>query len=247
MCYDVAYLTRKIAYYEKRFGASYGEVPFAPMYHSNGFDHMDIPVITNEEPGSIQLFSWGLIPGWVKDMDKANSIRNATLNARDQTLFEKPSFKKSAASKRCLVLIDGFYDHHWKDQQSFPFYIHRKDGESMALGGIWERWHYDDMVRNTVAIVTTDPNPRLAWIHNRPKASEGPRMPFIIGDSCYSDWLDTSLMPSEVLGMIQPYPEELLTDYPVDRLRGKSYPGNVPEIMKPHHYPQLSSQQGSLF
>ena len=112
MCYDVAYLTRKIEYYEKRFGASYGDIPFAPMYHSNGFDHMDIPVITNVDPMLIQLFSWGLIPAWVKDMEKAAKIQNSTLNARDDTLFEKPSFKKAAASQRCLVLVDGFYDHH---------------------------------------------------------------------------------------------------------------------------------------
>ena len=247
MCYDVAYLTRKIEYYEKRFGASYGDVPFAPMYHSNGFDHMDLPVITNEAPNMIQLFSWGLIPAWVKDLEKANSIRNATLNARDNTLFEKPSFKKPAATHRCLVLVDGFYDHHWKDNQSFPFFIQNKTGHAMALGGIWETWNHSDMVRNTVSIVTTDPNPRLAWIHNRPKASEGPRMPFIVKEECYHDWLDSSLMPSEVLSLITAYPQELLKDHPVNRLRGKRYPGNVPQIMEPHHYLELSTQQGSLF
>jgi putative SOS response-associated peptidase YedK len=247
MCYDVAYLTRKIEYYEKRFGASYGDVPFAPMYHSNGFDHMDIPVITNEDPGLIQLLSWGLIPAWVKDVDKAHSIRNATLNARDNTLFEKPSFKRAAALNRCLVLVDGFYDHHWEDNQSFPFLVKAKDGQAMALGGIWETWHHGDLTRHTVSIVTTDPNPRMAWLHNRPKASEGPRMPFVLREECYHDWLDTSLLPGEVLSLIQPYPQELLQDYPVDRLRGKSYPGNVPKIMEPHNYPQLNTRQGSLF
>jgi putative SOS response-associated peptidase YedK len=247
MCYDVAYLTRKIEYYEKRFGAIYGDVPFAPMYHSNGFDHMDLPVITCEDPNLIQLFSWGLIPAWVKDLEKANSIRNATLNARDDTLFEKPSFKRPAASQRCLVLVDGFYDHHWENNKSFPFLIQNKSGEAMALGGIWDTWHHGDLVRNTVSIITTDPNPRLAWIHNRPKASEGPRMPFIVSEESYQDWLDTSLMPSEVLGLITAYPQELLKDYPVDRLRGKLYPGNVPEIMEPRDYPELSTQQGSLF
>ena len=95
MCYDIAYLTRKIEYYEKRFGASYGGVPFTPMYHSNGFDHMDIPVITNEDSGLIQLYSWGLIPGWVKDKEKATKIQNATLNARDDTLFSETFFQTS--------------------------------------------------------------------------------------------------------------------------------------------------------
>ena len=247
MCYDIAYLTRKIEYYEKRFGASYGGVPFTPMYHSNGFDHMDIPVITNEDSSLIQLFSWGLIPGWVKDKEKATKIQNATLNARDDTLFQKPSFKQAAAFRRCLVLVDGFYDYHWKDKQSFPFYIAHKDGDSMALGGIWETWHYGDVIRNTVAIITTEPNPRMAWIHNRPRASEGPRMPFILPKQNERLWLDTAMSPSEVTGMIGPYPPELLKDHTVNRLRGKHTPGNVPDILKPHDYQELTSQQGNLF
>ena len=247
MCYDVAYLTRKIEYYEKRYGASFGDVPFSPMYHSNGFDHMDIPVITNEHPQLIEMFSWGLIPPWVKDPEKATKIQNATLNARDDTLFEKPSFKQAARSRRCLVLVDGFYDHHWKDNLSFPFYVCRRDGNSMAFGGIWETWRHGDIVRNTVSIVTTEPNPRMAWIHNRPRASEGPRMPFILKEDSYGDWLDTTLSPPEVTNLIQPYPEEWLEDYTVDRLRGKAYPGNVPSIRDKRSYPELNSQQGSLF
>jgi len=183
----------------------------------------------------------------VRDREKATRIQNATLNARDNTLFEKPSFKRAALSRRCLVLIDGFYDHHWEGNRSFPFLVQLKNGVAMALGGIWETWHHKDLVRNTVSIVTTDPNPRMAWLHNRPKASEGPRMPFILKETCYHDWLDTTLSPAEVKEIIGPYPQELLTDFPVDRLRGKSYAGNVPEIMKPHNYPELSAQQGSLF
>jgi putative SOS response-associated peptidase YedK len=247
MCYDVAYLTRKIHYYEQRFGASYGEVPFTPMYHSNGFDHMDIPVITNQDPEIIQMFTWGLIPAWVKSLESANKIQNATLNARDNTLFEKPSFKKAAVLRRCLVLVDGFYDHHWEGNKSFPFLVQLKNAESMALGGIWETWHFNDLRRDTVSIITTDPNRRMEWLHNRPKASEGPRMPFILPEEHYQHWLDTTLSPAEVQGLIGPYPEELLMDHPVDRLRGKSYQGNVPEIMKLHHYPELSTRQGDLF
>ncbi len=247
MCYDIAYLTRKISYYEQRFGAEYGEVPFAPMYHSNGFDHMEVPVITGDDPADIQLFSWGLIPPWVKGVEGATKIQNSTLNARDDTLFQKPSFKKAAAHRRCLVLVDGFYDHHWKDQKSYPFYIQRGDGESFAMGGIWERWKHGDLVRHTFSIVTTDPNPRMAWIHNLPKASERPRMPFILLPEQEKAWLSSGLDQAEVLDMIGPYPEELLTDHTVERLRGKAYPGNIPAIREQRQYPELASQQGSLF
>ena len=67
-----------------------------------------------------------------------------------------------------------------------------------------------------------------------------------VREESYQDWLDPSLLPSEVLGLITAYPQELLKDYPVDRLRGKLYPGNVPKIMEPRDYPELSTQQGSL-
>ena len=248
MCYDVAYLTKKIEYYEKRFNASYGEIPFAPMYHSNGFDHMDLPVITNEEPALIQMYSWGLIPAWVKDPQKAQKMQNSTLNARDDTLFEKPSFKQPARYRRCLVLVDGFYDHHWENQKSYPYYIQRKDGESFAMGGIWEVWRHEEAgVRNTFSIVTTDPNERMAWIHNQPRASERPRMPFILSPQDEQKWIDTSLSPQEVMDLIKPYPQELLSDHTVARIRGKAYPGNVATIRAPYTYQELSSQQGSLF
>ena len=87
----------------------------------------------------------------------------------------------------------------------------------------------------------------MAWIHNRPKASEGPRMPFILLEQDERMWLDPTLSPSEVSAMIAPYPEELLKDHTVDRLRGKSYPGNVPGIMEVHSYAELTAQQGNLF
>lgn len=247
MCYDIAYLTRKIEVYEQRFNATYGDKPFAPQYHSNGFDHMEVPVITGHDSDIIQLFIWGLIPYWAKDSTKVVKIQNSTLNARDNTLFEKPSFKAAAKSRRCLVLIDGFYDHHWEKDKSYPYFIKRKDNEPMALGGIWERWEKEDMARHTVSIITTDPNPRLAWIHNRPKASEASRMPFIVPQESEREWIKEGLDPKEILDMIGPYPEEELTDFTVPRLRGKVYKGNVQETMEPHRYEEIESSQGSLF
>ena len=145
------------------------------------------------------------------------------------------------------MLVDGFYDHHWKDQKSFPYYIQRKDGESFAFGGIWETWHYEDLIRHTFSIITTDPNSRMAWIHNRPRASEKPRMPFIVPQLHERNWLDSTLSQSEVMNLIQPYPQEELMDYTVNRLRGKAYKGNVPAIREKFNYQELNTQQGSLF
>ncbi len=239
MCYDIAYFTKKIEKYEDRFGVRYGPSgihgdtgqPITPIYHTSGFSHLEIPVITHVHPDMIQMFTWGLIPFWVKNLAGAAKIQNRTLNARDITLFEKPSFRAAAKKRRCLVLVDGFYDHHWKDGRSFPFYIQMKNREPFALGGVWESWDKEGGERNTVAIVTTDPNPMMAYIHNKPARSETARMPFILKREFEHVWIDPLTTQEETQQMILPFPEEEMESMTVSRLRGKAYPGNVPEIM----------------
>ena len=247
MCYDIAYFTKKIEAYEQRFGVSYGEGSVSPMYHANGFDHQLVPVITGHDPGFIQLFHWGLIPFFIKDLQGAAKIQNSTLNARDYSLLEKPAFKHAAVRRRCLVLVDAFYDHHWQNGKSFPFLIKMKNDAPFALGGVWEKWKFGEQVRWTFSIITTDPNPLMAWIHNEPKASDRPRMPFIVKPADEHTWISPELPEDEILPLIGPYPEEELAHYPVPRLRGKAYPGNVPDIMQAHVYPELNSNQGTLF
>jgi putative SOS response-associated peptidase YedK len=247
MCYDIAYFTKKIEKYEQRFGVKYGEKPPAPVYHANGFDHHEVPVITHRHPQEIRLFTWGLIPFWVKDLAHAAKIQNSTLNARDNTLFKKPSFREAAKHRRCLVLVDGFYDHHWHKGKSYPYFIRMKDGEPFALGGLWERWKRDDVVRYSVSIVTTDPNEMMTFIHNQPKASDTPRMPFVVPRDLERAWIEPDIPQEDVSKMIGPCPDEELESFTVGRLRGKAYAGNIPQIMQPVSYPELEDAQGSLF
>jgi putative SOS response-associated peptidase YedK len=247
MCYDIAYFTKKIAAYEKRFGVAYGDRPVHPVYHANGFDHPPVPVITGHEPDTIQMYEWGLIPFFIKDIHAAAKIRNSTLNARDHTLLVKPSFKHAAVRRRCLIIVDAFYDHHWHYGKSYPFIIKMRNEEPFALGGIWEKWKYLDEIRYTCALVTTDPNPMVARIHNEPKGSETPRMPYIVPKHLEQRWIGRDLPEEEILPMIGPYPEEEMQSYTVSRLRGKAYPGNVPQIMEHVPYTELTTEQGSLF
>lgn len=247
MCYDIAYFTKKIEKYEQRFGVEYGERNVTPVYHTNGFDHLEVPVITHKHPTEIRMFGWGLIPFWVKDLAHAAKIHNSTLNARDNTLFKKPSFKEAAKRRRCLVLVDGFYDHHWHKGKSYPFFVKMKDDAPFAIGGIWEYWKRDGEERLTVAIITTDPNSMMTYIHNQPKASETPRMPFIVPPDLEQAWLEPELPPEEVTKMIGPYPDDAMTAFTVGRLRGKAYIGNVAEIQQEVKYEELESEQGSLF
>ena len=247
MCYDITYFTKKIQKYEERFGASYGGSEIIPMFHASGFSHPNVPVITNGAPGEIQLYNWGLIPFWVKDLQGAAKIQNRTLNARDNTLFEKPSFRAAARKRRCLVLIDGFFDHHWHKGKSYPFFIRMKNQEPFALGGIYEHWKLDDETRKTVSVVTTDPNKMLEYIHNKPAKSETARMPYIVPKHLHEAWLDIDLPVEDVKQLILPFADEEMESYTVSKLRGKAYPGNVPEIQKEVKYDELTSEQGNLF
>ncbi len=251
MCYDLSAFTKKIKEYEERFGATYGPHPTDPdpLYHISGFDHPQLPVITNREPDSIQLMQWGLIPFWVKSEEQSKKIWNRTLNARDNTLFEKPSFRDVAKrGKRCIIIADGFYDHHWHNGKSYPFFIRRKDNKPIALGGIWSTWRLsEEDVRYTCAIITTDPNDRMAFIHNKPAASDTPRMPFIIKKEDEYDWLTADLASEEVLDMIGPFDDDLLVDHTVGKLRGKAYIGNVAAVNAYVEYDELTNNQGSLF
>lgn len=242
MCYDVAYLTKRQEDYARRYGKA-GDVAeikkrLPPVYHSNGFDHGELPVITNTNPDHIQLFTWGLIPFWVKNPEQATKISNSTLNARGEELWEKPAFKNSIEHRRCLVIVDGFYEHHWKGDKSYPYFIKMKDDRPFSLGGIWSKWKYKDLERNTFSIITTAANPMMAEIHNKPKASEGPRMPFIVPEDKEHLWL-SDLDKAELESLIKPYDQKKLSAYTVGRLRGKAYPGNVPEIIQPVRYEEV--------
>jgi len=264
MCYDIRYLTRKKLQYARRFGESEVEINLlekelqrlgeriGAYYHVSGFDHPDVPVILHDERGSIKLLNWGLIPEWVKDVKQAVELSNRTLNARGEDMFEKPSFKNAARYKRCLVLVDGFFEYHWKNNKSFPYHITLKDEEPMALGGLWETWkdHKSGLIRNTFAIVTTKANPMMAEIHNKPRGSIGPRMPLIISKEKENAWLRPISKESDIPGiheLVQPYSENELNAFTVPRLKGKSAVGNSPEAIKHIVYEDLESSQGELF
>lgn len=261
MCYHKSFLTKRAEQLAKRYGHDEAEINFirqqfqkfniGPVYHASGFDHPSVPVMIGRSK-EIQLYSWGLIPNWIKTPAEAVTISNSTINARAETMFEKPAFKESAHERRCLVLVDGFFEHHHKNGKAFPYHFRLKHDEPMVLAGLWDEWvdRSSGLVRRTYTIVTTRANAMMARIHNNPKASEGPRMPLILPKAAENDWLkpihekaDMDLIES----LIQPYPETALESFTVKRLTGKEAIGNIPEALKPYRYQELEEQQGSLF
>ncbi|MBL7871780.1 MAG: SOS response-associated peptidase [Cyclobacteriaceae bacterium] len=261
MCYNKAYLTKRLETMAKRYGHDDEEVQFIrdqltrlninPVYHASGFDHPAVPVIINRTK-EIQLFSWGLIPNWIESAVEAVKISNITINARAETMFDKPAFREAARERRCLVLVDGFFEHHHKNGKAFPYHIRLKQDEPMVMGGLWDEWRdpASGLVRRTYTVVTTRANRLMVPIHNNPKASEGPRMPLILPKSAEHDWLAPIHEKADldfIESIAQPYTEDALESYTVKRLTGKGAVGNKPDALREHRYPELETDQTSLF
>ncbi|QQS47573.1 MAG: SOS response-associated peptidase [Acidobacteriota bacterium] len=167
-----------------------------------------IAAIRQVEAGR-ELFApkWGLIPFWAKDP----SIGNNMINAKSETLAEKPSFKRAFAKRRCLIPADGFYEWRKKGKgPSQPFYIHLKDDGLFAFAGLWEEWKSPEgEVVVTCTIITIDPNELVAGIHNR--------MPVILRRENEAAWLDPKNDISTAAGLMQTYPGELMDAYQISR------------------------------
>jgi putative SOS response-associated peptidase YedK len=166
--------------------------------------------IPNDGKRTADFFVWGLVPSWAKDP----SIGNRLINARGETLAEKPAFRASYKYKRCLILADGFYE--WKStpgtKLKVPHYIQMADRRAFGLAGLWSEWHAPDGSElRTCSIVTSTPNAILAPIHNR--------MPVILRVEDRPAWLDPAPKSPEDLGrFLQPYPAGRMRAFAVTTL-----------------------------
>ena len=214
-----------------------------PIFHASGFSHPELLIYTDDSPEFPTIATWGLVPHWVKDEDQMKKFWNNTLNARGETIFEKPAFRRSAKSNRCIVYIDGFFEHHHFNKNTYPFFIYRKDKQPMALAGLWNEWTNPETGgrSTTFSIVTTKGNGLLSKIHNNPKL-KGPRMPLILIDELEDKWLEPindDLDQKKIQSLIESFPEGELTAHTVDKLRGKLYKGNVEGISDEVHEEEL--------
>ncbi len=217
--------------------------PEFDLHYANAFTHPQMVVYTDAAPHEPQLSIWGLVPSWVKDDAERKQIWNQTLNARGESIFEKPAFRHSAKSKRCIVHVEGFYEHHHFGKKTYPYFIHLKDRGQFALAGLWEQWkdkESDELV-HSFSIVTTEGNDLLKRIHNNPKL-EGPRMPVILTEAEEDQWLAPIRSSNDELAiksLIRPYPADAMAAYPVRPLLGKEGIGNAEGASDAFEYPEL--------
>jgi len=195
---------------------------FAPRF--NIAPTQPVLAIPNDDKFTADFFIWGLIPMWAKDPE----IGNRLINARGETLAEKPSFRGSYRHKRCLILADGFYE--WKAfggrKTKTPYYIHRQDRKPFAMAGLWDHWESPDGSSiKSCTIITTTPNELMGAIHDR--------MPVILHSRDYAKWLDPSPQtPESLQPLIKPFPADAMTAYPVSTLVNKAT-SDVPEMVVP--------------
>ena len=184
MCFRTK-LNSRIRDIEKTFDSAFIEPEaYTPQQEINGFDFARTPVITDENQGEIQMFNWGLIPYWAKD----DKIKKMTLNAKIETVTEKPAFRNSV-THRCLIIADGFYEWQWKDpkgKEKQKYLLFPKDQEIFAFAGIYSAWTSPQTGEhlNSYSILTTEANELMSEIHNNKK-----RMPVILRKEDQNNWL----------------------------------------------------------
>ena len=166
----------------------------------------EAPVVLNSE-GSRKLVGmrWGLIPPWVKEKKSATPL----INARSETVQQKPAFKNSFRNHRCLVPADGFIEWIRGEKAKTPCYIYMKPETLFAFAGIWSLWNGEQPALKTFSILTTEANSLLKPIHHR--------MPVILKSAQYNTWLDPETGDDTLLSMLLPYSTEGITTQTISR------------------------------
>lgn len=222
-------LTRTTDEVARRFGADAGQFRFPLQY--NIAPTQIVAAVRQNGARTLEAFQWGLIPFWARDPQ----IGSRLINARAETLAEKPAFKHALTRRRCLIPSDGFYEWKKEGRSRQPVYIRRRDGALFAFAGLWETWESPEgEVRRTCVIITVEPNALLVGIHNR--------MPAILTLDNEAVWLDPGEKSlARLLSCLTPYPAQEMEYYPVSRLVN-SPANDSPECLRP-----LDADEPSLF
>jgi putative SOS response-associated peptidase YedK len=208
-------------------------------YYENGFDFLPGPVITPENPRTIKMFSWGLIPWWVKSVQQAHEIRVKTLNCVSEEMVDKPSFRDSLRDgKRCLIPCTGFYEWRHEGKLKYPHFIRLRASNIFSLAGLYSSWTNKEsgMVYNSYTVLTTAANPLMEKIHNSKK-----RMPVILQRQHEGDWLNESLTPGDVAALCAPLDAGMMQAHTISKMitDRKVLDKNTPEIQTVVNYPEL--------
>jgi len=247
MSYDISHSTKNAKQYAKRYGNidiwENALEESIPTYHVSGMTEPNLPVILNEDPENVNFLHWAFMPFEFAPQIKGKPMN--TLYARDNRIFTEQSIYRDAAeTRRCLVMLDGFFDHYKKDDLTFPHYVQLKTKEPFMVAGLWQTFTNpkDEVETNTVTLVTGPANKEVAWIHDETPYSPESRMMFIVDKKDDETWLHGNA--EEAKALIKPFPDGLLDYYPCQPLKTvkrlhRMYLGNVPALLERKNYREL--------
>jgi putative SOS response-associated peptidase YedK len=200
-------ITIEAAALQMELGLAETPVEWKPRF--NVAPTQPVAVLTNPTLEKLEFMRWGLVPSWAKDIE----IGSRLINARSETIDQKPSFKNSFARRRCLILADGFYEwYRAKDKSSGsqPYYFTLKDHKLFSFAGIWDLWQSPEGSELlSCSIITCSANEIVKPYHER--------MPVILTSNDYQDWLK-GINPVELKQLLRPFPSKLMEAHPVSRL-----------------------------
>jgi len=199
-------LTHSIETVGCTFRAS-GDINYPKRYNIAPSQRVPIVGSSDGKHRKMALMQWGLIPSWARDA----SIGNRLINARAETIEEKPSFRMAYQSRRCIVPASGFYEWKRYGSRKQPYYIQSASKGLLALAGLWESWNGPDGVVYSFTIITTKPNELMKTIHDR--------MPVIIAPDYFEQWLNCrDYSGKDVSHLLRPVAADTLEAFPVSSL-----------------------------
>lgn len=217
MCGRYALINADSKKIKERFGLTKIPKTLKPNY--NITPQQNVCAILNETPKELSLVHWGLIPSWAKEINKKYSM----INARAETITEKPAYREIIKRRRCLVIADSFYEWKKIDGAKHPHRIMMKDEDLFSFAGVWDYWEKDGKVINSCSIITTAPNRMMKGIHDR--------MPVILERDKEQDWLKDSSI-DRVLELLKSYDDKDMKAYEVSKLVN-SPANNDPTVLEP--------------
>lgn len=218
-------LTTKESQLNEFFRLAGGDEPYVPRY--NGAPTQKLAVITGDRPGHLQWFRWGLIPFWSKELPRTSPV----INARAESIDQKPMFRKLISGRRCLVPADGFYE--WpKGGPKLPYRFVMADQSLFAMAGLWDGWKSPDgELIHSFTIITTTANKLMEPIHDR--------MPVILEKEQYDAWLNAA-DTEYVKTMLKPLQAEKMKAYRVSP-KVNSAAAEGPDLILPYEQNDLFS------
>jgi putative SOS response-associated peptidase YedK len=178
---------------------------FVPRYNIAPTQQQWAIARDRERKAVVREFRWGLVPSWAKDP----SVGQRMINARAESLAEKPSWSMPLRTQRCLILADGYYEWKAGEKGKIPFYFRLADGRAFGLAGLWDRWDKGESPMETCTVITTAAGPRTSPYHHR--------VPVMLTEESATAWMDRSATLAELRSLMVPYEARDLDIYEVSR------------------------------